>query len=128
LTNRWRAVWDKRELLKDVRGDPLEPELEQRLDADLLDLGTIWVDLCVRLAEPGKVNAAHEEALQILADTEVLFGASHVLCRQRQARRYCAGKAELAQAAAECVTTSPPRTAWGALRTGPIAASIGSAR
>jgi len=94
-------VWDKRELLKDVRGDPLETRAS---NSGWMRTCSIWArsgwTCCVRLAEPGKVNAAHEEALQILADTEVLFGASHVLCRQRQASAIALGKAELAQAAA----------------------------
>ena len=112
LTNRWRTVWDKRGLLKDPHGTRLEPELEQQLNTDLLELGILWADLRVRLAEPDKMHEAHREALKILSDTEAIYGLSHILCRQRHLSALALGQVDLAEVAARQAAELPPQTAW----------------
>src|SRR5207248_2283190 len=68
----WREVWDGRRALLDREGAELPGEVEERLRADLLDLGLIWADLSVRLAEPAARGAAAREALAVLGETEAL--------------------------------------------------------
>jgi eukaryotic-like serine/threonine-protein kinase len=106
--DRWRTVWDQRAWLKDRRGAELEPDLEQRLDADLLDLGVIGADLCYRRSD----RSGAAQALQVLADTEAMFGASHLVCRQREACAAALGQADVAAAARRCAGQLRPQTAW----------------
>jgi serine/threonine protein kinase/tetratricopeptide (TPR) repeat protein len=105
LADRWRAVWDKRAWLKDRQGVEMEPEVEQRLDADLLDLGIIGADLYLRRSEP-------TEALQVLAETEAMFGTSHLVWRQREACAAALGQTEVAAAARRRAAELKPQTAW----------------
>jgi eukaryotic-like serine/threonine-protein kinase len=112
LIHRWRAVWEKRSWLLERRGGALEATIEQRLDADLLDLGIIGAHLCVRLAEPNAAQEAHREALQVLADTEALFGPSQILCQQREIIARALGQTKLADNAGRRAAELTPHSAW----------------
>ena len=74
----------------------LEPEAEEQLRIDLLDLALIWADLLRGLAG-GK--AGPEESLRLLQETQELFGESQVLCRLRQACAVATGNLLEADAA-----------------------------
>ena len=55
-----RALWESRRSLLERPGTPLDPQLEQRLRDDLLDLAVIGSNLRVRLeTDPKKAGEAH---------------------------------------------------------------------
>jgi tetratricopeptide (TPR) repeat protein len=108
----WTAVWDKRERLLDHQEDPLPAEVEEQLRTDLFDLGVIWADLSVRLAEPVQRAKACREALAVLDTLEQQFGPSGAVCCQRQACAAELGLADVANAARSRAAELPPRSAW----------------
>jgi tetratricopeptide (TPR) repeat protein len=112
LQARFREVWDKREWLLDRQGASLGKETEQDLDTDLLDLGTMWADLSVRLAGQEGAAQTRREVLQILDETERLIGPSVVIYRQRQACAAALGQQELAQEAGRRAEQFRPRSGW----------------
>ena len=78
-----RRFWDDRALIAHRLGDPLLPELEQQIQTDLLDLAIIGNDLRVRLVGREGADAAHREALDVLAEAEHLFGPNAVIAYER---------------------------------------------
>jgi eukaryotic-like serine/threonine-protein kinase len=112
LDTRFREVWDKREWLLDRHNMSLGKDTEQELEADLLDLATIWADLGVRLASVGDADQARREVLLVLEETERLFGPSAVVCRQRQACAAALGQRELAAEAGRRADQLQPRSGW----------------
>ena len=109
---RCRAIWGARERLVARAGAELDPELEQRVEVDLLDLAILWVDVRVRLA-PGeeKIRARHE-ALRVLEEAEAMLPPSHALYRERQVHAEALGLVAAARQAARRATELAPRTAW----------------
>jgi tetratricopeptide (TPR) repeat protein len=105
-----RAFWDKRGLILDLLGE--EPDGEQRVRADLLDLAVLWTDLHVRLAAASDVIAARREALDVLAESEARFGPSQPLYRERQRHAQALGLAELAREAGRRAGGLEPSSAW----------------
>ncbi len=103
-------IWQARELILDNSQTALEPEMEQRLRTDLLDLAILWADLRVRLTEGD--HQTRRDALQVLAEAETLFGPSQALFRERQAHAQALELPEVAQAAAFDMSTIAPKTAW----------------
>ena len=66
-----RALWESRRSLLERPGTPLDPQLEQRLRDDLLDLAVIGSNLRVRLeTDPKKAGEAHRAALALLDEAE----------------------------------------------------------
>src|SRR5262249_43501242 len=78
------AAWGGRGLLVDRSRGELDPEIEQRIQTDLLDLALLWVDLRTRLATPAELSAVRQQALRVLAEAEEIGGSSIVLWRVRQ--------------------------------------------
>lgn len=107
-----RAFWDRRNHILDKLGDELEPAIEQRVQLDLLDLAILGSNLRIRLADPGHVDAARDEALRVLAQAETLFGPTAVLYHERASHARAMGHLELARAAEARAAQCPPRTAW----------------
>ena len=108
-----RALWESRHSLLERPGTPLDPEREQRLRDDLLELAVIRSNLRVRLEpNPEKSTVAHQAGLGLLDEAEALFGPSHVIFRARQAHAAALGLTSLAEAAGRGATRVPPRTAW----------------
>jgi serine/threonine protein kinase len=101
-----RSFWQRRDQIALRLGVPPGPAAEQ-VRNDLLDLALLWIDLRVRLAGPGEVRAARQEALEVLAQAEALFGASCVLEYERRAQAAALGLGPPGQKA-----VPPPRTAW----------------
>jgi tetratricopeptide (TPR) repeat protein len=112
LEARCRDYWEKRELIVGRLGTELEPEVEQRIQVDLLDLAVLGTDLRVRLAPAGQQAAAREEALRVLAQAKALFGPSTVLYRERQVRAEALGLTGMAREAERRGSERPPQTAW----------------
>jgi serine/threonine protein kinase len=108
-----RALWDSRHSLLDRPGTPLDPQLEQRLRDDLLELAVIRSNLRARLETDPKLAAlAHRAGIALLEEAESLFGPSHILYRARQAHAAALGLSSVADAARLCAARVPPRTAW----------------
>jgi eukaryotic-like serine/threonine-protein kinase len=107
-----RKDWAERDQLRDHAGMELAPEIERRLQTDLLDLGLIWADLQVRLASSAELAQVQQDSLGVLADVEHLFGPNPVLDHQRQVLARALGQTELAEAAGRRARESKPQTAW----------------
>ena len=105
----WQAVWAKRSLLLDCQAAELPPQAEERLRADLLDLGVIWADLSVHLAEASERKACAMKALEILNETEKLLGPGRLLARQRQV---CAAAAGLPPTIEQLPADLQPPSPW----------------
>jgi serine/threonine protein kinase len=91
-----RKVWDDQALLKDRASAPLEQAVEEDIRRDLLDLAICWVDLRVRPGQDATAELAHREALDMLAEAELLLGPSPVIDQQRQQHARALGRADLA--------------------------------
>jgi serine/threonine protein kinase/predicted Zn-dependent protease len=105
---RCRELWQRREQIT----DPLGPEADEQLRADLLDLAILWMNVRLRLAEPGETEAAHQEALAILAESEQQFGPSCVVCVERRAHALAIGQDAVAEESARQAAALAPRGAW----------------
>jgi tetratricopeptide (TPR) repeat protein len=106
-----RRLWDERQSIARCFGESSARELEQQSRADLLDLAILWASLRVRLAPPGEAHLARQEALNVLAQAEALFGPSCVLDHERRAHALALGRADLAEAARQGAAPAP-RSAW----------------
>ena len=109
---RCRAIWGAREQLVARAGAELDPELERRIEFDLLDLAILWVDVRVRLAPGDEMIRARHEALRVLTEAEAMLAPSHVLYRERQVHAEALGLAAAAREAARRAAELAPRTAW----------------
>jgi tetratricopeptide (TPR) repeat protein len=109
---RCQAFWEKRGLIARQLGPQVAPELDQQVRDDLLDLAIIWANLRVRLAPRDQAPAAREEALDVLAQAEALFGPSCVLCQERRSHALALGRTDVAEAAARQGSELAPRSAW----------------
>jgi tetratricopeptide (TPR) repeat protein len=108
-----RALWESRRSLLEAPAAPLDPQLEQRLRDDLLDLAVIRSNLSARLeTDPVMAAKAHRAGLALLDEAESCFGPSHVLYRARQAHAAALGLSELAESAGRAAARVQPRTAW----------------
>jgi serine/threonine protein kinase/tetratricopeptide (TPR) repeat protein len=107
-----RNVWQQRALISARLGSRPAPAVDQQLQADLLELAIVWAHLHVRLAAPTAARAAHQEALEALAEAEALFGPSCVLYQERRTLALALGLADMADAASRRGAALPPRSAW----------------
>ena len=107
-----RAIWDARAWVSERSGAELEPELEDQIHRDLLDLAILWADLRVHLASEGDASRARHEALRVLAEAEGMLPPSHVLYQERRAHAKALGLFSMARAAGRRAAEVAPRTAW----------------
>jgi serine/threonine protein kinase/Flp pilus assembly protein TadD len=107
-----RAVWDARNLITDRSHGELDPEVEQGLQTDLLELAILWADVQVRLLPERTNGVARREALRRLEEAETLFGPSLALSRERQLHAEALGLPDLAGAAAHAAAAQAPQTPW----------------
>jgi tetratricopeptide (TPR) repeat protein len=102
-----RAMWEGRERLLNSVAGALDPEVEQRIRTDLLELAVVWADLRVRLASKADANEARREAIRVLDQAEAACGPSPSLNRERRA---------YARALGQLISSSgpdpAPRSAW----------------
>ncbi|MHB1556559.1 MAG: protein kinase domain-containing protein, partial [Isosphaeraceae bacterium] len=107
------ALWARRHSLLDRRGLPADPQLEEQLRRDLLDVAVIGSYLRVRRqAGPRAIARAHRASLDLLDEAEALLGPSHVLYLARREHAAALGLSQVANAAARGAESLPPRTAW----------------
>jgi eukaryotic-like serine/threonine-protein kinase len=110
LLERGREIWEAHGvLLGPIRGRR-EPEVEQRIRTDLLDIITVWADLRVRLAPASDAGLARREALAQLDQAAALLGSGPALERLRRAYGKALGRPTASGGAATALL--PPRTAW----------------
>jgi serine/threonine protein kinase/tetratricopeptide (TPR) repeat protein len=107
-----RAIWEARARVSERSGAELEPDLEDQIQRDLLDLAILWADLRVHLASEGESSRARHEALRVLAEAEGMLTPSHVLYQERRAHAEALGLFSMARAAGLRAAEVAPRTAW----------------
>jgi serine/threonine protein kinase/Flp pilus assembly protein TadD len=103
------AAWGQRALLVAPPGPDIPPALCQQIREDLLDLAILVSHFRTRWSAD---RAAARAALRLLAEAERQFGASPVLCRQRQRHAERLGLTAEAREAARRGEELVPRTAW----------------
>ena len=74
LLKRGRELWHAHSLLLTPIPDRREPEIEQRIRTDLLDIVTVWAELRVQLSPDVDVAEARREALAQLDRAAALLG------------------------------------------------------
>ena len=111
LAGQCLGFWEKRDVILDRLGKELEPDAEQGVQVDLLDLAILGADLRVRLARDHQASA-RRDALRMLAEAERLFGPNAVLYHERHAHAEALGERDLAREAERRASAYPPRTAW----------------
>jgi serine/threonine protein kinase len=117
IESRTRALWSQREAIRRALGSG-DSTSEARLRNDLLDLAILYAHLHVRWAPAEQQVTARGEAIAILAEAEMLFGPSCVLCQERQTHAMALGKTDMARAAARQGAALTPRGAWEAYALG----------
>ncbi len=110
LLERGRAIWEARAVLLAPIPGRSEPQLEQTIRTDLLDIITVLADLRVRLAPAAEAAQARGESLAQLDEAAAVLGSGPALERLRRALGQAPGRT----AAAGTPARSPrePRTAW----------------
>jgi eukaryotic-like serine/threonine-protein kinase len=110
LLHRGREIWNAHgTLLRPIPGRH-EPEVEQKIRTDLLDIVTVWADLRVRLAPAAQTDLARRDALAQLDRAAVVLGSGPGLERLRQAYRRALEKSAASGKAASFPLK--PQTAW----------------
>jgi len=112
LASQFRALWEIRDQIANRSELPLDKDIEQSIGRDMLDLAVLYTHLRLRLAQEKEINNVHQEALQLLAQAEAMFGPSLVLYRDRQWHAEALGWKEIAQAAGERAYPLVPQTSW----------------
>ncbi|HZW31369.1 MAG TPA: serine/threonine-protein kinase, partial [Isosphaeraceae bacterium] len=77
-----RRIWQARDLLLAPTAAGDDPDRDQRVRTDLLDLVILWADLRVRHAAPTLVTEARKEAVRVLSEAKALLGPSSALDRE----------------------------------------------
>ncbi len=111
IGSRCRTLWSMRRQILEGIGERPTPEVEQ-IRTDLVDLGIIWADLCVRLGLRKTLDEARQEALGVLAEMEEEFGPSAVLYVERQQCADALGLKEQAESARLLTSRQVVRTPW----------------
>ncbi len=109
-SDRGREIWEARTLFLGPIPGRHEPEVEQRIRTDLLDIITVWADLRVRLAPATEADAARREALARLDEAATLLGSGPALERLRRAYAKALGRPDAP--ASDAALLLEPRTAW----------------
>jgi eukaryotic-like serine/threonine-protein kinase len=110
LLERGREIWEVRGLLLCPIPGRREPEVEQRIRTDLLDIVTVWADLRVRVARTAEADDARREALTRLDQAAALIGRGPALERLRRSYREALGLPTASGDAAP--DPLKPRSAW----------------
>jgi tetratricopeptide (TPR) repeat protein len=105
-----RTFWEKRALILEKLGARLDPDIDQCITTDLLDLAILGSNLRVQLAR--NTTEARRDALQILKDAEASAGPNAVLYHERRLHAEALGLADIAHEAQRLADACPPRSAW----------------
>jgi serine/threonine protein kinase len=101
-----RQFWENRSVIRRRLESATEPELNEQIQTDLLDLAILWTDLFVSHAGTREASA-RKEALTVLDQAEDLFGPSWVLDHERRTHAAVLGLPAPAR-----TIERAPRTAW----------------
>ncbi len=102
LDRQCSQVWEHRQVLVERLGTELDPDMEESIAEDLLDLVLFWSDVRLRLAPDGQATAVQQEIAGLLAEAKALGGPSPIPARERYVRgRSLLREGRLAEAAAE---------------------------
>jgi serine/threonine protein kinase/Flp pilus assembly protein TadD len=110
LLERGRALWEARTVLLAPVPGRSEPELEQTIRTDLLDIITVCAHLRVRLAPDAEAAAARGEALAQLDEAAAVLGPDPALERLRHDLGKAVGRT--ATSGANATVSFEPRTSW----------------
>jgi eukaryotic-like serine/threonine-protein kinase len=102
-----RAIWEERDLLLASEQGTLDPEIEEGIRTDLLELAVVWADLRVRLASKKEIDEARREALLVLDQAGASCGPSPALNRERRAYTRALGRLDPSHG-----PEPAPRSAW----------------
>ncbi|TMQ35162.1 MAG: tetratricopeptide repeat protein [Planctomycetota bacterium] len=84
LESHCRTAWEARGLVADQRIASLEEETEKQVQADLLDLALLWVDLKRQLFQRGQGRDERAAIQAIFAEGQELLGPCPPLARERR--------------------------------------------
>lgn len=101
-----RKIWADRALLTDHSDREIAPAMERQIAAQLQELVLLWCDVRMRLAPATHRQAVRAEVVEILAETERIFGQSLALhlARERHAGQPAPGDRPVPRAAWEFCT------------------------
>jgi serine/threonine protein kinase len=102
-----RRIWQARHVLLARAGARGDPERQERVRIDLLDLILIWADLRVHHAAPSEVEEARREAVGALEEAKALLGPSPSLDRELRAFALASSSEE-----PPAPLAAQPRSAW----------------
>jgi len=105
LIGKGREIWEAREFLKVHDSDGSQPDPDETVARDMLEILSLWTDLRVRMAPPANRDAARQESAGILAQAAREFGPIPSFSRASEA---CPDGTEQPGPA----PVQPPRTAW----------------
>jgi serine/threonine protein kinase/Flp pilus assembly protein TadD len=107
VVERLRGLWDKLPRLTDPREPRLEPEREETVRTDLLELAVVWADFRVQFAPTDQLAHARREALRVLDEVRAYGGRCASLDQER--RRIAEA---LGARAGPADASERPQTAW----------------
>ena len=110
MLERGREIWNARACLMTPVPGRQEPELEDQIRTDLIDIITIWAAFRVQTAPVAEQSEARREALCALDQAAATLGSSPSLERLRLAYGKALGRATSAADAGTRLLE--PRTAW----------------
>jgi eukaryotic-like serine/threonine-protein kinase len=110
LVERGRAIWAAHSLLLSPIPGRSEPEIEQTIRTDLLDIITVWADLNVRLAAASENKGAIRESLAQLDQAAGVLGSGPALERLRVVYQEALGSA--VGSPRTMAVPLEPKTAW----------------
>src|SRR5207253_2868379 len=93
-------------------GRSFSSDVEQQVQADLLDLAILYTSLLVRRASSDHSLAVRRRALRVLDQAEKICGASAVLWYERKRHAEALGLKDLASEAKRRCSELSPRTPW----------------
>lgn len=103
-----RTIWNERRRLTGAETTgQLDRKTEEEIKTDLIELALIWCDLRLRIASSADRPDAARDALRVLDEAEIAFGANAAIARERQSVQHVLDPSERSLANAP-----PPRTAW----------------
>ena len=106
------TFWNNRDAILATLKPGLDPELEEQLRFDLLDLAVLWSDVRVRVAKARDIRAVHERAIEVLNEAERLFGPRCILYLALQEHARALGRVQEARRNEQRSTEVPARNAW----------------
>lgn len=112
LGSAYQAIWSQRQQILDQLGH------SARIEADLLDIAILSIDLQLHNASEDEVPTIRRQAMEVLEQAEALFGPSHFLLWQRREHAQRLGWTDVAEELRERDTGLAPVGAWEHYRLG----------